>query len=285
MSLLLFSFLSLCADTQLKQNYFINSKTIKLSDIINKSSADITLYTISQDRHSIRVKSRDLVQKLNRFGYKDISTTHNYIQFTLKSPIDVSKMVLKVKEYFMHNYHDISIDDVFVYPRSYLLALPQEYEIFIDKKSYLKSKGTLHIKTQENKKIFFKYKIKAKIDVLVAKETINRGQELSILNLKKKSIMLNKFRAMPLQKIEKSSMQAKHRIKKGTILTSRDTSTLVLVKRGSTVSVTVRDATISISFSAKANQDGRYGQSISATNSSGKKLKVVVTGRNTAEIR
>ncbi|MEA2073360.1 MAG: flagellar basal body P-ring formation chaperone FlgA [Campylobacterota bacterium] len=284
-SLLLLSFFNLHANIELKKNYFINTKTVKLSDITNINSQNTIIFTIPKERHSKRVKSRELVSILKKLGYNDISTKHNYIQFTQRSPINTSLIALKIKEYYSEKYKDITILSIYVHPRSFMHSLPKKYQVVISKKSYLKAKKTLYIKTPDNKKIFFNYTIEARINVLIAKENIQKDEELSITNLKKNSIILDKFRAMPLQKINKATIQAKHRIKQGSVVTLRDTVNLTLVKRGSKVNVTVVESGISISFLAKANQNGRYGQSISITNSNGKKLKAVVTGRNTAEIR
>ena len=284
-SLLFLLLFNLQADIELKKNYFIDSKSVKLSDITNKSSEDRVIYTISKDRHSKRVKTRELLKRLNRLGYNNISAKHNYIQFTQKSPINTSLIALKIKEYYSEKYEDITILSIYVHPRSFMHSLPKKYQVVISKKSYLKAKETLYIKTPDNKKIFFNYTIEARINALIAKENIQKDEELSITNLKKNSIILDKFRAMPLQRIDKATIQAKHRIKRGKVVTIRDTISLIIVKRGSKVNVTVVESGISISFLAKANQNGRYGQSISITNSNGRKLKAVVTGRNTAEIR
>lgn len=284
-SFLFFSILNLYANTELKKNYFINSKIVKLSDITGSKRDTTVLYTIPKERHSKRVKSKELLKSLKKLGYNNFSAKHSYIQFNQKSPIDMSKITSKLKSHYITEYQNITISDLYMYPRTYLTKLPENYEIYINKRAHLKNRGTLYIRTQDNRKIFFNYKISAKISALVAKYNIKKDDELSIVNLQKKSIMLDKFRAMPLQEVRKATLQAKHRIKKGVLLTTRDTTTLVLVKRGSQINVTVVDTTISISFLAKANQNGRYGESISVTNSNGKRLKVIVTGRNRAEIR
>jgi flagella basal body P-ring formation protein FlgA len=90
---------------------------------------------------------------------------------------------------------------------------------------------------------------------------------------------------MPIQNINKSTIQTKHRLKDGTVLTKRDVIGLFLVKRGSNVNVILNNLNISISFSAKAVQNGRYGDTVSVIRHDGKKLKAVVTGKNTVEIK
>ena len=278
-------FINLSANTELKSNYVIQDNFVVVSDIIKNSNSNLKLFDINTNKHSLRIKTKDLLRVLNKLGYKDISSKHNYTQFTQKSPINTDELELYLRKIYKQNYLAIEIVRLSILPRSYLQQMPQDYTISIHKNAHLSNKGILEIKTNDNKKIFFNYQIKAKLSVVVAKDVMQKGDELSPLNAKKKSIMLQKFRAQPLQEIKKSSLQIKRRVKKGAVLTQRDVAGLFLVKRGSMIYVVVSDSNIAISFMAKAKQSGRLGESITVVNSQGKKLKAVVTAKNSAEIK
>jgi len=278
-------FINLSANTELKSNYVIQDNFVVVSDIIKNSNSNLKLFDININKHSLRIKTKDLLRVLNKLGYKDISSKHNYTQFTQKSPINTDELELYLRKIYKQNYLAIEIVRLSILPRSYLQQMPQDYTISIHKNAHLSNKGILEIKTNDNKKIFFNYQIKAKLSVVVAKDVMQKGDELSPLNAKKKSIMLQKFRAQPLQEIKKSSLQIKRRVKKGAVLTQRDVAGLFLVKRGSMIYVVVSDSNIAISFMAKAKQSGRLGESITVVNSQGKKLKAVVTAKNSAEIK
>jgi len=278
-------FIHLYANTQLKSNYFIQENYVVVSNIIKGSKSELKLFDIDKNRHSIRIKTKNLLNKLNKLGYKNISSKHNYTQFTQKSPINTDRLELYLRKIYIKNYMNIDIHSVSISPRSYLYEMPQNYHINLPRKAYLSNKGIIEIKTEDNKKIFFNYLVKARISVIISKQMIQKDDELSFLNAKKKSIMLQKFRALPLQEINKATLQIKHRVKKDFILTSRDVVGLFLVKRGSTINVVVEDSNIAISFLAKAKQNGRLGERITIINSLGKKLKAVVTARNSAEIK
>lgn len=278
-------FIYLPANIQLKSNYLIQQNYVVISDIVKGTKSELKLFYIDENRHSLRIKTKNLINKLHKLGYKNISSKHNYTQFTQKSPINTDKIESYLREVYINNYMTIDIKSISVSPRSYLDEMPQNYKISLHKKAYLSDKGIIEIKTDDNKKIFFNYLVKARIGVIISKQTIQKDDELSFLNAKKKSIMLQKFRALPLQEIKKATLQVKHRIKKDFILTKRDVVGLYLVKRGSTISVVVVDSNIAISFLAKAKQNGRLGESITVVSSSGKKLKAVVTARNSAEIQ
>ena len=287
LKILLLLFISVClfSDVYLKSNYNVEDKEIMLSTLVKETKEDVQLFSIDKSRYSKRVKSKDVIKILQSHGIKDYKSKHPYIQFTKRSPVNSKKIKSAIKKFYEKKYTHINIKSIVVEPRSYIATLPQNYETILKSKSHLSKDGTLYIKTDDKKKIFFNYKIDAEIVVYEAKKDIKRNVELSNINCKKKSIILNKFRATPLQNIVKGTVQSTHNIKAGTILTTRDVQGLYLVKRGSNVNVTLNSSNLAISFSAKAVQDGRYGDIVSVIKRNGKKVKVRVTGKRKAEVR
>ena len=165
-----------------------------------------------------------------------------------------------------------------------MLQLPKEYTIGFPRNAYLSHKGIFYIKTPDNKKLFFNYLINAEISVYQTTKEIQKGEELSNFNLQKKSIILDKFKAEPVIELQKNHYEAKHRLKKGLILTQRDIRRLYLVKRGDNVIVTLHNNDLEIVFNAKALQSGRLGETISVLHKNNKKVRVRVIGKNRAEV-
>ena len=163
--------------------------------------------------------------------------------------------------------------------------MPDNYTIKIKKNNFLRKDGVISIKTSKNKKIFFNYTIKASITIFVSRMKIRKDTELSVINVKQKRVILDKFRAIPYQEIEAGMYQAKHHISENEVITIRDISDLSLVRKKSEVSIDMDRDNIDISFSAKALQNGKLNDIIKVQKSNGKIIKVIVTGRNTAEVR
>lgn len=268
----------------LQSNYFVKDDFVMLSDIVKKPTKDVQLYSINPNRHTKRVKAKELLKNLKKQGYKNFASKHNYVQFSKKSPINSEHIKEQIKKEYQKRYSNIEILSLQVEPRAYMEKLPRKYQFEIDDKEYLSNEGICSIKTQENKKIFFNYHISAKITVYKTRTMLKRGTELSNMNIQKKSIMLDKFRAAPIQTLSAHSLEAKHRLKAETILTQRDVTGLYLVKRGATVVVFLNDGGINISFTAKAVTNGRYGDKITVLRSDDKKIKVRVSGQNRAEM-
>ena len=281
-SLLLYS--SFVYATALQKSYFIENSYVLLSDIVKHPQKDLILYRFDTTKHTKRVKAKELVAKLKKLGYLHYETKASYIQFSKKSPIDTSPLQNMLQKSYSKIYKEIEITKIEVHPRGYLTSLPKKYQIKLQNRYYLSNNGVIYIKTEDKKKIFFNYNMSAKVSVYIAKKEIKKGEELSLINSKKSSIMLDKFHALPLQEIKKSTFEAKHTIKKETLLTSRDVVGLHLIKRGSIVNVSLNSNGLAISISAKARQSGRYGESIYVQTANGKKIKVLVTGHNRAKV-
>ena len=283
--LLQFFTLTTLASENLKREYFIDNDRVMLSEIVQNPQKDLLLYEIPKSRHTKRVKASQLIKKLQSLGYNDFQTKHSYIQFTQKSPINLEDLKNQLQNYYIQHYKNIKISNIELTSNHYLTHLPKEYTLSFPRNAYLSKRGVFYIKTNKNKKIFFHYTVDATISLYEAKKEIQKGEELSFLNCKKKSIMLDKFRAMPLLELPRGRYEAKHRIKKSTLLTKRDVTGLYLIKRGSSVSVTLQDGGVSITFSARALQNGRYGDTIALREHNNKKIYVIVTGKNRAKVK
>ena len=276
---------NLYANDTLRSTYYVNSRSIDLSSIISNTKNDLNLYTIDRNRHTKRVKTDDLIKLLKSHGYSNYSSKKSYVNFILKSPIDTSKIKHSIEDYYKKKYEIINITDIKVEPRAYITELPQSYLFNIRSRNFLSRSGILSIKTPQNKKIFFNYNITATLPIFISKYEIKKDIELSALNSSKKSIILDKFRAKPIQIIEKGSLQSKHHITKGKILTIRDVEVLSVVKRNSVVNISMSSDNMAITFSAKALQDGKLNDIIKVQKNDGKRLNVRVTGKNRAEMK
>ena len=282
---LIFLYINLHADNTLKNTYYVESRAINISSLISNVKNDFTIFTIEESRHTKRVRTKDLIKLLKEYGYKNYSFKRSYINFILKSPIDTSKIEFTIKEYYQNKYEDIDITNIAIHPRSYLSALPENYVVNIRNRNYLSRSGTINIKTPQNKKIFFNYDITATLPVYITRKKIKKDVKLSAINSTKKSIILDKFRAKPIQSIQSNTLQSKHHMTKHKILTIRDVEALSMVKRNSFINVSLYSGNMAITFSAKALQDGKVNDIIKVQKSNGKRLKVRVTGKNRAEIR
>lgn len=265
--------------------YYVNSKNIKLQDIVPDADYDVTLYQIELNRYTKKIKSKELIKTLSKHGFKSVESSSRYVKFIKKSPIDLSKIQSKVTNIYKEKYPDISIDSVIIMPRGYIKSLPPKYEVVMKGKSHLSNNGTLSIKTLDNKKMFFDYLVDADITVYVTKVSLRRGDRVSSLNTSKKKVNFDKFRSLPINVKQLNISQLKRHLKSQSIITARDIETLNLVKKGSIVNVNLNNNNINISFSAKALQNGKLRDIITVQKRNKERLRVKVVGKNMVEIK
>jgi len=276
---------NLLAKESLQKNYYIDTDEIKLSTIVANPKSDVLFFKFEKNRYTKRVKSKDLIRLLKSHGYNNFNSKNRYIKFIKKSPINLSKLEDEVRNLYKNKYKNINIKKISIEPRGYIKTIPQSYHINIQQKSHLSNYGTLYIKTPQRKKIFFDYYIDADVNVFLSRKNIKKDTELSMMNTLKKTILLDKFRAMPLQDIRRGTIQAKHHIKQNSVITLRDIEPLNIIKRDSSVNVNLSSRGISITFIAKALQDGKLNDIITIQKNDGKRLKARVVGKNRVEIR
>ncbi|MCD6173236.1 MAG: flagellar basal body P-ring formation protein FlgA [Sulfurimonas sp.] len=269
----------------LSDTYYVNSENIKLLSIVPHAEYDVTLYKIDRNRDTKRVKAKDLIKLLKEHGIKSVESSSRYIKFIKKSPIDTSIIKHKIIQIYKEKYPDIQINSVFIMPRSYIKSLPKKYEITVKTKAYLSNKGIFYIKTPEHRKIFFNYTINAKINVYISRGTIKKGTRISALNTSRKNITFKKLKAIPVNIEQINTTQMKRHFKQNSIITMRDIDKLNLVKKGSKVLVSLKNKAISISFSAKALQNGKLNDIITVKKNNGKKIRVIIVEKNRVEIR
>ncbi len=284
--LLILLSINLFADKPLALNdtYYVKNHKINLSVIVPNLSSDSELYTIDENRHSLRIKATDLLKVLKINGYQDYTSKHQYINFIIRNDINASKINLALSDYYKENYKNIEIKNITVTPMGNTIVMPEDFVVNIQKNSYLSKKGILSIKTPENKKIFLNYIVDAEIELFLSSKEIKKDEEISLSNSSKKKVTLEKLKDTPVQDAGIGSYQAKHYIVENMILTTRDVGALVLVKRNSSVSVSVSDENMVISSEAKALDDGVLNEIIEIEKSNKVKLKAKVIGKNMVEI-
>ena len=282
LSLLLVGFSSLEAYEYLQSEYFSPSRDINLSLITKDSRNDKTIARIERDRYLKRMRAKDLLRILEENGYRRFKTKRSYVTFIKLSALNLSPLKRKLAEYFQKRYEEIEIHAIWIVPKTHIDELPKEFTFKIRSGALLNSHGTCSIVTPNKRQLFFEYFIDATLPIYKSKKTIELGEALTLRNLAKERVRFDRFRALPLQRLD--ALQAKHRITKGKLVTVRDAARLSLVRRGEFVSAVLKKSGLEIDMSAKALQAGALNDIILIQNRRGKKLRARVIGKNLVEI-
>ncbi|SFV61379.1 Flagellar basal-body P-ring formation protein FlgA [hydrothermal vent metagenome] len=284
MKVLLFLLLCLISlDAEyLKKEYFTPSNDINLSLITNDPKNDKTIAHIDRNRYLKRIRTKDLLQILQKNGYRHFKAKTSYVTFLKRSNLDLSRLKKKLEDAYKDSYRRIDIHSIEIIPKGHIQTLPKDFGFKIRSGELLHSHGTLSILTPKKRQIFFEYFLDATLPVYKSTKRIEKGEILSLKNLQKQMIHFDRFRALPVQKLD--ALQAKHHITKAKLITVRDVERLDLVRRGEFVSVVLKKSNLEIDMSAKSLQDGTLNDIILIQNSRGKKLRARVVGKNIVEI-
>ncbi len=280
--ILLFAALTCSFAIELEQNYATNFRDINISTITKNSANDATIATIEQGKMSKKILSKELVEFLKTHGYANYTTKQRYINFSLNTPIDTSKLQAEIGQYYKDAYPEITIENVLITPAIWLATLPSEYKIDFDKKSLLQNKGMFSIEDAQNKKLYFNYIISAKISLFYAKDTIKKSSPLSLTNCFKKTIVFEKLRAIPVDNL--ATKQAKHHISKDDFITSRNTKGLNAVRKGEQIILVLSKEDISLTAEVVALEDGVVNDIIKVQNNLKKIFKAKIIAKDMVEL-
>ncbi len=269
----------------IEPNYTSSSKDLTL-DLVTKNPQDaqVLLGHIERLRYKAMIRQSEIAKLLLEHGYSEIQTTTPYSTFTLTSSADLSSIKEELLNYFRSSYNHIAIHSLDLTPRAYLTTLPDEFEIIIEPRSFRYANSTIHIVTNDRKKIFFDYTIDADVMLLEVVQHIKSGTKLDSSNIKQKSIKLSRLKSVPIQDLSSEQLEASRPLRVGEILTDRDVKALKLIHRGDEVSISYTRDGILLQSSAKSLQDGKLNDIITLTNSNNKVLKARVVGEKRAVI-
>lgn len=204
------------------------------------------------------------------------------------SNFDEVKLAL-IKE-FKTNYPQIEIISLELNTQS---SLPEDFNQYVFLKlgnhNFEKADGFIkaEFKTPEQfkKNIFFKYFLKAKLEVLQSTRPISRNENLSPASFKIVKIPFDKVPSGILKKDEIANLIAKSNIRENMILKYNMFKTKTLIQRNDSVYGVMKDGDLSIIIELKAMQSGNLNQRIRLKNKEGKVVHGKVISKNYVEIK
>lgn len=204
------------------------------------------------------------------------------------SNFDEVKLAL-IKE-FKTNYPQIEIISLELNTQS---SLPEDFNQYVFLKlgnhNFEKADGFIkaEFKTPEQfkKNIFFKYFLKAKLEVLQSTRPISRNENLSPASFKIVKIPFDKVPSGILKKDEIVNLIAKSNIRENMILKYNMFKTKTLIQRNDSVYGVMKDGDLSMIIELKAMQSGNLNQRIRLKNKEGKVVHGKVISKNYVEIK
>ncbi|EGX6882305.1 flagellar basal body P-ring formation protein FlgA [Campylobacter lari] len=210
--------------------------------------------------------------------------------YTLSFASNFDEVKLALIKEFKTNYPQIEIISLELNTQS---ALPEDFNQYVFLKlgnhNFDRADGFIkaEFKTPEQykKNIFFKYFLKAKLEVLQSTCPISRNENLSPASFKILKIPFDKAPQGILKKDEIANLIAKSNIRENMILKYNMFKTKTLIQRNDSVYGVIKDGDLSMIIELKALQSGNLNQRIRLKNKDGKVVHGKVISKNYVELK
>lgn len=204
------------------------------------------------------------------------------ISFTWGANLEELKIAL-AKE-FKNNFPKIIITQIDLK----IASLPKDFEQYeflrIANGRFNQAQGFVRaeFKTPQNiqKNVFFRYFIRADLEVLKSERAIKRGDKLGAFDYKTMLIDFDKVPPNALSLDDVNQLIAKSNISKNTILKSNMFKTTALIRRNDPIIGVLSDGNIDVLVELVALQNANMGERIRAKNKEGRVMQGIVVGKN-----
>lgn len=196
--------------------------------------------------------------------------------------LDLVKVAL-TKEY-QNNFPQIIINQIDLK----ITSLPKDFENFeflrIANGKFNEAQGFLRaeFKTPQNisKNVFFRYFIRANLEVLRSTRTIKRGDRIGAFDYKIVMMDFDKVPSNALSKEDLNNLLAKNNISKNTILRQNMFKTTAIIKRNDQVIGVLKDKGIDVLIELVSLQSANLGERIRVKSKDGRVMQGIVVGKN-----
>lgn len=167
-------------------------------------------------------------------------------------------------------------------------ALPKNFDEFeflrLAEGKFDKASGYLRaeFKTPDNlkKNVFFRYFLKAKLEILRANKDLQRGETLGANDYRLAFFDFDKVPAGALFKDDDLDLVARTSVRKNAILKQNMFKANHLVKKNAALKGVLKDGEVRISVELNALEAGDKGDTIKVKTKDGKVLQAVIVGKN-----
>ncbi|NWF66351.1 MAG: flagellar basal body P-ring formation protein FlgA [Campylobacterales bacterium] len=272
------------------ERYEVNSSKIYSTILFPEIKDEFLVLEMPNSINSYRVRASDIVKK---FEDKNISISHE----NLKTILFVKKIEFnseQIKEFianeYLKYYPTMIILDVLVDMVS--INDIDDFKIsVIDLKEhfYKKSSGSFAVSFKNSdgreKRLFFKYQLKAKLQLYKAKDDISHHEMLNISKVTQELSDFQELNSKPIDSSYFDKYSAKLKIKKDRVLTENLFEIKSSIEKGDLVRAVIKSGDVELSFEAVALSSGNIGDVVKIQKSDKKVLSAKVISSELVEVK
>ena len=206
------------------------------------------------------------------------------------TPLPTKNIKKVIQDSYIKHYPTIKIESIRVTqfgktPKNFNQF--KEQEIIISTPSLKKEKSTISVvysSPQKDKKIYFKYQIKATIGLYKANTLIQRNTLLTLENSHFEQIPFTNLLAQPINEHHINQYTTKRTIKKNKIITISDIKKSIDIIKNQKITATISEGELKITFQAKTLQSGTIGDVIKIKRGKNTIFKAIIKSKNSVEV-
>ncbi len=279
----------------LKSKYCIKKNKLFIKDIFPKSTQNIELLDIPKGLVNYKVPSLDILTPSRKIIKNPIiDMSGGIVTFDMQCYIkyDKKSIINSLKNKFLQKYHNLKIENIIILPIS---SFPSKFQNFrfvtikISDYNLRKNEGSFAVLYRNNQnrilRVYFKFKIMAKITLLKAKNNITNGKILNLNDYKK---VEENFTKIPMGLLRKNYLKnyiAKTFIRKGEVLTTFLVQKRKMIIKKESVTAIIKNGGLVLEFFATALNSGNKGDIINIVNNNGKIFKAEVIQKGLVEVQ
>jgi flagella basal body P-ring formation protein FlgA len=203
--------------------------------------------------------------------------------------LDLSELNFELVKLYKSEYPSMIIKNITIEPAMNVqLNVPKLQRLELSPNAIKQASGmfsAVFIDSGLEKRIYFRYRILADIEVAKATHDIPRDKKIDISDVEFLFIPFERSYDKSISRDDINGMSAKRFIKTDTIIKNSDFIKTPIVIRNTTVVATLIEGELELDFEALALEDGSMGQIISVKNKNGKVYKGVVSGPSRVSIK
>jgi flagella basal body P-ring formation protein FlgA len=259
----------------------------------NQSNEIFSIISLPKTRSAFSVPTIDIKKKFIENDYDVIDSSSGIIKFRKFCSLagkeeEIAGEILRL---FEEKYPCIEADFPSVKASS---ALPHDFktyeikEIILSSNDYRNARGSFQVifttPTSRDKKLYFRFKLDAKINVFKAKHNLHNDKILSTNDYEMVQVTLDKLPSEAITCSVPDKLMTKNYLRADSILTMQRFEYKKDVLRGANVRAFVRDGMLVIGTSAHVLQDGNIGDVVKIKTEEGKLLNAKLISSNKAII-
>jgi len=276
---------SLFSQYDLDSDYVFYDSVITAQNIFPEIEQDIFIYKLNKNKRSITLNPNQIISKFKKYGIQVNKNGVRRVKFIRVSrDICLDCLGDYISEEFQSFYPMLDIEKVLVFPKNLIKNMPEDYSIIFKNSNLRRSNGYFYIQTDNRRKIHFKYKLKAYLDVIKTAERVRRGTILDSSNTYSKTIKFSRFKSSYITENQLGNIIAKSYIPKDREITERQIEKIKLIKRNQFVQGFIKDGAVYIEVEVRALQSGGVDEIIRVESPDGAKLRGKIVNSKLIEI-